>query len=84
MNIEFHWAPQPNLDDQEAVESEISGILQDKDIKPCHPGAIFVSLGISGPLDNKLQGSARCQCGKILMTFKGDNRASNLVFTENE
>jgi len=70
MNIEFHWAPQPNADDQEGLESKISGMLQNICIKPCHPGAISVSLGISGPLDNKLQGSAKCQCGKILMTLE--------------
>jgi len=84
MNIEFHWSPQPSSDDQETVESEVSSILQDRDIKPCHPGAISVSLGISGPLDNKLQGSAKCQCGKMLMTFEGGSNASNLVITEFE
>ena len=84
MNIEFHWSPQPSLEDQEAVESAISTIPQDRDLKPCHPGAISVSLGISGPLNNKLQGSAKCQCGKMLMTFKGDSNASNLVITEFE
>ena len=84
MDIKYHWDPLPNSEDQEAVESEISGIIHDRDIKPCHPGAISVSLGISGPLDNKLQGAAKCQCGNTIITFKGDNEASNIVFTEIE
>ncbi|MEA1946312.1 MAG: hypothetical protein U9N83_03295 [Thermodesulfobacteriota bacterium] len=84
MNIEFHWAPQSNPESQEIVEREIFQIIQDRDIKPCHPGAISVSLVISGPLDTKLQGSAKCKCGKTLMTFKGDDNASCLELTENK
>lgn len=84
MDIKFNWTGHPNTDDKEVVENEISGVIQDRDIKPCHPGAIYVSLGIYGPLDNRLEGSAKCQCGKTLTSFKGDNRASRLVFTENE
>lgn len=80
MNIEFNWVPVPNPEDQKTVEIEISNLL--KDIKPCHPGAISITLRISGPLDTNLQGTAKCQCGKILMDFKGDNMASRLVFTE--
>lgn len=82
MNIEFNWVPLPNPEDQKTVEIEISDLLIDKDIKPCHPGAISITLGISGSLDTNLRGTAKCQCGKILMDFKGDNTASRLVFTE--
>lgn len=84
MNINFHWSPQPNSKARETIETEIFGILQDRDIKPCHPGAISVLLGISGPLDNRLQGSAKCQCGKLLLTFEGSSNGSNLVITEFE
>jgi len=84
MDIEFHWSPQPSSDDRETIESELTSILQDRDIKPCHHGAISVSLGISGPLDNRLHGSVKCRCGKMLMTFEGDSNASNLAITELE
>lgn len=84
MNLEFHWSPQPSLDDQERVENDISGILQDRDIKPCHLGAISVLLGIGGPLNNELYGSAKCQCRKVLMTFKGNSDTMNLEIEEFE
>lgn len=84
MNIEFDWTPQLIPEAQDVVERKISHILQDRDIKPCHPGTIFVSLSISGSLDTILQGSAKCKCGIILMTFKGDEKASSLEFTENK
>lgn len=84
MNINFHWSPQPKVKTRETIESEIFGILQDRNIEPCHSGAISVLLGISGPLDNRLLGSAKCQCGKLLLTFEGSSIASNLVITEFE
>ena len=82
MTIEFNWDPLPKPEDQKTVEIEISDILKDRDLEPCHPGAISITLRISGPLDTNLQGTAKCQCGKSLMDFKGDNMASSLVLTE--
>jgi len=82
MDIEFNWTDNPNSAGKEAVENEISEILKDRDIKPCHLGGIYVTLGIRGPLDNRLEGSAKCSCGKTLMTFEGGSSASNLTITE--
>ena len=82
MNITFQWNQKPSPDEQELLETKTTEILQDRDINPCHPGAILVSLKISGPLDNKLQGSAKCQCGKKLMDFTGGPSASIQTITE--
>ncbi len=82
MDIEFNWMDNPNSADKESVENEISEILKDRDIKPCHTGAIYVTLGICGLLKNRLEGSAKCSCSKKLMTFEGGSSASNLTITE--
>ena len=82
MNTEFIWSPKPTPETQSTVERKISELLDDRNIKPCHANTISVGLGISGALDITLQGSAKCECGKILMTFNGDNRASHLKFSE--
>lgn len=82
MDIEFHWIRVPQPDAGEIVEREISAILIDRRIQACHPGPISVSVQICGPLETSLEGAARCQCGKSIMTFRGDSRASKVVFTE--
>lgn len=84
MNIEFHWSPESNYADQEAVETELREVFQDIDLQPCHPGTIITYLDISGPLNRILKGSVKCQCGKTLTTFTGDSEASHLLFTKNE
>jgi hypothetical protein len=84
MNIEFHWSPESNSATQAAVETELREVFQDR-LQPCHHGTIITYLGISGPLEIKLTGSVKCQCGKTLATFTGDSEASHLdIFTKNE
>ena len=78
MNIEFHWSPESNPADQEAVETELREVFQDIELQPCHPGTIITYLDISGPLEIKLTGSVKCQCGKTLTTFTGDSEASHI------
>ncbi len=73
MNIIFEWGEYPRRepDIQVNTEVEVSAIIKDHDIKPCHSDAIIVSLGIGGQLNTDLRGSAKCECGKTLMEFEG-------------
>ena len=82
MDISFRWSQQSNLDQQKSIEGEIAAIIKNRNISPCHPGSISVSLGISGPLDDKFQGSAECQCGKKLMEFSGSPYSLKINFRE--
>jgi hypothetical protein len=39
MNVEFIWSPKPTPETKSTVEDEISQLLLDRNIKPCHANA---------------------------------------------
>ena len=79
MSIDFQWMEQPSQEQKGTIEDELSAVYQDKNIAPCHPGTIVVTLGVTGPLENTLEASAKCTCGKKLIDISGDPSASRLT-----
>jgi hypothetical protein len=87
MNIDFQWKRQPSADDEKSlVETKIAEILQDRNISPCHPGTTSVSLDIiinsDYPLEDRVQGSAKCQCGETLLVFECSGNAKGFTIEE--
>lgn len=84
VDIQYNWSSQQNPEIRDRIEEEIARVINDRNIKPCHSNTILVSLGINGPLNSVLRGSAACECGKVLLGFRGDDRASRLTLIEYE
>ncbi|MDO9305208.1 MAG: hypothetical protein Q7T77_07740 [Sulfuricurvum sp.] len=79
MKKEFYWFNEHDIEQVALVEKEISNIIIEQNIVPCHTGALKIHLDITGELDTILDGNITCQCGKELLTFQGSADAKNLL-----
>jgi hypothetical protein len=81
MNIVFDWLLpiEPSL--RTSAEMKIRNDIEEtNDLKPCHTGSISVSILSSDPLEVSIKGEARCNCGKILVSFNGSSDGSTLNY----
>ena len=76
---EFYWFNEHDSEQVSLVEKEISDIISEQNIIPCHTGALKIHLDITKALDTMLAGNITCQCGKEFLTFQGFADAKNLL-----
>lgn len=89
MRPNFYWDPQsPEVENstKEKIEADIQDIIQrfisqEAEFQTCHDEEPFsIHLGITGPLNERLQGKISCCCGRVLASFKGDDKANDLKY----
>ena len=79
MNKVFQWEQKQEKEKEIKIEKEISKIIIDQNLVPCHSEKLFIKLGIYGPLNFNLKGIISCECAKNLMSFDGDENAMILL-----
>lgn len=81
MNIVFDWLPSIKPSLRTSAEMKIRNDIEESDdLKPCHTGTISVSILSSDPLEISIKGEARCNCGKILVSFNGSSDGFTLHY----
>lgn len=73
MQCQFKWETSIAKEAQEGVEERLRyDFATHPPMQTCHKGVTLVTLSVSGPFLNAIEGSVKCACGKAIGTVKGE------------